>query len=81
MSPDATPEIPSQTQPPGWAIMRLEKAIRGLDGDACCSRVTELGFVELGSRTTGWGSRGESGELRKPRVEILTEKPVEMSGR
>lgn len=81
MSPDAMPEILSQIQPPGWAVMILEKAIRGLDDDACCSRATGSGFVELESQTTGWGSRGESGELQKPRVEILTEKPVEMSGR
>lgn len=81
MSPDAMPETPLQIQPPDWVVMRPEKEIQGLDDDACCSRATESGFVELGSRTMDWGSRGESGELRKPRVEILTEKPVEMSGR
>lgn len=81
MSPDAMPEILSQIQPPDWAVTRLGKAIRDLDGDACCSRAMELGFVELVSRMTGWGSRGESGELQKRTAEILTGKPAGMSER
>lgn len=81
MSPDAMPEIPSQIQPPDWAVTRLGKAIRGLDGDACCSRAMESEFVELGSQTTGWGSRGELGELRKLTAEILIGKPAGMSER